>query len=71
MLDIGISLMNILEKINKDNRSIIFDILKLINKRGEFDLGTLSKIWFEEKASLGNNKIYSFQCDILLKDKNI
>ena len=71
MLDIGISLINILEKINKDNRSIIFDILKLINERGEFDLGTLSKIWFEEKASLGNNKIYSFQYDILLKDKII
>ena len=71
MLDIGISLINILEKINKDNRSIIFDILKLINERGEFDLGTLSKIWFEEKSSLVNNKIYSFQYDILLKDKII
>ena len=69
MLDIGISLINILEKINKDNRTIILDILKLINERGEFDLGTLSTIWFEEKANLGNNQIYNFQYDILIKDK--
>ena len=69
MLDIGISLINILEKVNKDNRSIIFDILKLINERGEFDLGTLSTIWFEEKGSLGNDKIYYFKYDILIKDK--
>ena len=42
MLDIGISLLKIIDKVNKEPRSLIFDILKLINERGEFDLGTLS-----------------------------
>ena len=68
MLDIGISLLNILEKVNKDNRSIIFDILRLINERGEFDLNTLSSQWFEEKNSM-NNEIYVFKYDILISDK--
>ena len=51
MLDIGICLLKIIDKVNKDNRSIIFDILKLINERGEFYLGTLSTQWFVEKSS--------------------
>ena len=43
--------IKIIDKVNKDNRSIIFDILKLINERGEFYLGTLSTQWFVEKSS--------------------
>ena len=49
MLDIGNSLFNIVEKVDKEKRKIIFDILKLINERGEFDLETLSTDWFEGK----------------------
>ena len=72
MLDIGISLLNIIDKVSKNNRSIIFDILKLINERGEFDLGTLSSDWFTEKSNnLETNKIYIFKFDILIKDKII
>ena len=77
MLDIGNSLFNIVEKVDKEKRKIIFDILKLINERGEFDLGTLSKAWFEEKNNSNNNtnsnsedkKLYSFKNDMLLTDK--
>ena len=69
MLDIGISLLNIIEKVNKENRSLIFDNLKLINERGEFDLNTLSSDWFTEKNGLEKNKIYAFKFDILIKDK--
>lgn len=57
MLDIGISLLKIIDKVNKEPRSLIFDILKLINERGEFDLGTLSTQWFMEKVdSLAGKK---------------
>ena len=77
MLDIGNSLFNIVEKVDKEKRKIIFDILKLINERGEFDLGTLSKSWFEEKNNSNENtnsnsedkKLYSFKNDMLLTDK--
>ncbi len=71
MLDIGISLLNIIDKVSKNNRSIIFDILKLINERGEFDLGTLSSQWFVEKSNRKNNKVFSFSDNILLKEEII
>ena len=71
MLDIGISLMKIIDKVNKEHRSLIFDILKLLNERGEFDLGTLSTHWFVEKNNIDNNKIFTFKDSILLKDKII
>ena len=84
MLDIGNSLFNIVEKVDKEKRKIIFDILKLINERGEFDLGTLSQAWFEEKknsnsnlkkdesnANTENKKFYMFKNDMLLTDKII
>ena len=72
MLDIGNSLFNIVEKVDKEKRKIIFKILKLINERGEFDLGTLSKAWFEEINNLNSNedkKFYIFKNDMLLTDK--
>ena len=72
MLDIGICLLNIIDKVNKGNRSLIFDILKLINERGEFDLGTLSSQWFTEKSNnLDKNKIFIFKDDKLIKNKII
>ena len=70
-LDIGISLLNIIEKVTKENRNLIFDILKLINVRGEFDLGTLTRYWFVDKNSLDKTKAFIFKYDILIKDKII
>ena len=74
MLDIGNSLFNIVEKVDKEKRKIIFEIFRLINERGEFDLGTLSKSWFEEKKIPNSNedkKFYIFKNDMLLSDKII
>ena len=78
MLDIGKTVFNIVDKVDKEKRKIIFEILRLINERGEFDLGTLSTDWFqeiknsEEKSDLeekDKKKIYTFSNEILLKDK--
>ena len=70
MLDIGISLLKIIDKVNKEHRSLIFDILKLINERGEFDLNTLSSQWFLEKINV-DNTVFAFKDNILLKGKII
>ena len=79
ILDLGLILIKIIDKLNKDQRSFIFEILKLINDRSEFDLGTLSSKWFKDKNgnnknkrtySLGHNK-YVFMDETLLKNKII
>ena len=83
ILDLGLILMKIIDKLNKDQRNLIFDIIKLINDRGEFDIGTISSKWFKDKN--GNNKSsnynrscssfghknYIFMDDSLLKNKVI
>ena len=79
MLDIGNTVFNIVDKVDKEKRKIIFEILRLINERGEFDLGTLSTDWFQEKKNSeknllrenNNKKIFMFNNEILLKDKII
>ena len=79
ILDLGIILIKIIDKLNKDQRNLIFEILKLINDRSEFDLGTISSKWFKDKngnyrnksnSSFGHNK-YIFMDDTLLKNKII
>ena len=77
ILDLGLILIQIIDKLNKDQRNLIFDIIKLINDRGEFGLGTLSTKWFKDKngnnfsnSLIGNNK-YIFMDDSLLKNKVI
>ena len=77
ILDLGLILMKIIDKLNKDQRNLIFDIIKLINDRGEFDIGTISSKWFKDKngnhkssSSLGH-KNYIFMDDSLLKNKVI
>ena len=77
ILDLGLILIKIIDKLNKDQRNLIFEILKLINDRSEFDLGTISSKWFKDKntnnknnTSLLHNK-YIFMDDTLLKNKII
>ena len=77
ILDLGLILIKIIDKLNRDQRNLIFEILKLINDRSEFDLGTISSKWFKDKnennkniTSIGNNK-YIFMDDTLLKNKII
>ena len=52
IIDLGIGLFGLLDKIKFEYMHITFQILKLILKRYEFDLGILSKKWFKPK---GNN----------------
>ena len=47
ILDLGLILIQIIDKLNKDQRNLIFDIIKLINDRGEFSLGTLIENFLE------------------------
>ena len=74
ILDLGLTLMKIIDKLNKDQRNLIFEILKLINDRSEFDLGTLSNKWFKDKnknENLLNKNTYIFMDESLLKNKII
>jgi len=74
ILDLGLILIKIIDKLNKDQRNLIFEILKLINERSEFDLGTLSTKWFKDKNTsegvVSQNK-YIFMDESLLKNKII
>ena len=49
IIDLGLGLFDFLDKVNFEYLHIIFQILKLILKRSEFDLGTLSQKWFRPK----------------------
>ena len=72
ILDLGLTLIKIIDKLNRDQRSLIFDILKLINERGEFDLGTLSTKWFKDKnKNEGISSKFLFMDESLLKNKII
>lgn len=72
MLDIGNTVLNIVDKVDKEKRKIIFEILRLINEREEFGLGTLSNDWFaKERNDKNDENKYKFNNDILLKDKII
>ena len=47
MIDLGLGLFDLLDKINFEYLGLLFEILKLILNRSEFDLGTLSVQWFK------------------------
>ena len=74
ILDLGLTLVKIVDKLNKDQRNLIFEILKLINDRSELDLGTLSAKWFKDKnknEEIFNKNKFIFMDDSLLKNKII
>ena len=52
ILDLGLGLFELLDKMGFEYLHITFEILKLILKRAEFDLGTLSKYWFKKTSNL-------------------
>jgi len=73
ILDLGLILIKIIDKLNKDQRNLIFEILKLINERSEFDIGTISTKWFKDKnqnEGFSQNK-FVFMDESLLKNKII
>ena len=50
IIDLGIGLFDLLDKIRFEYLHITFQILKLILQRSEFDLGTLSVTWFTKRS---------------------
>jgi hypothetical protein len=51
MLELGISILKMIESLTVEQRAIGFEILILINNRAEFDLGTLWRAWFIDRNS--------------------
>ena len=49
IINLGLGLFDLLDKVNFEYLHQIFEILKLILTRSEFDLGTLSAKWFKPK----------------------
>ena len=47
MIDLGLGLFDLLDKVTFEYLQLFFEILKLILKRSEFDLSTLSVKWFK------------------------
>ena len=70
MLDLGMILIEVIDKLNTDQRIVTFQILKIINERSEFDLGTISKKWF---IDINNDykKETKFLSDDIIKNKII
>ena len=78
-IDLGLILFELIDKLGLEHRKIGFEILKLILKRSEIDLGTLSVGWFKtirktikiNPENLFNNKNYpydyEFRDNILLE----
>ena len=60
IIDLGLGLFDLLDKVKFEYFHLIFEILKLITKRSEFDLGTLSARWFKPKRVI--NKKQSTYC---------
>ena len=68
MLELGLNILELIDKLNMEQRNCCFDILKLIHERSEFDLGTLSLKWFKDKKE--GNQLYSeFKDEIILKNQ--
>jgi hypothetical protein len=66
MLELGISILKIIESLNLEQRAIGFEILILINNRAEFDLGTVWRAWFMDQ-----NSTTFFRDSVLINDKII
>ena len=57
MIELGINLLEVIDKLTVEQRKVAFEILKLITERSEFDLGTISLKWFKENKTYENNKM--------------
>ena len=65
IINLGLILFELIDKLGFEHRKIGFEILKLILKRSEIDLGTLSAEWFKTiKKSVKNNIINDNSNDI-------
>jgi hypothetical protein len=71
MIELGLHMLEMIEKLNVDQRAIGFEILRLINDRAEFDLGTLYRSWFQDHGSEDSDKYSTFRDMELVKEKII
>ena len=74
MIELGLNILEVIDKLNMEQRKVSFEILKLLTKRSEFDLGTISSKWFNEVKKFEDNKIvisYEFKDEFLIKNKVI
>ena len=63
ILEMGNNILEVIEKLNMEQRKESFEILKLINRRYEFDLNSLTK-WFKKRE-----KGDEFRDDFLIENK--
>ena len=68
-IDLGLLLFELIDKLGLEHRKKGFEILQLILKRSEIDLGTLSVSWFKTVKKTINSDIYIN--NINNKDKDI
>jgi hypothetical protein len=71
MLQLGLNILEIIDKLNLEQRKVSFEILKLLNERSEFDLGTVTSKWFKKIDTPNNEISYEFKDEFLLKNKVI
>ena len=79
MLDIGITLLDVINKVNNDQRISILKIIKILNDRSEFDLGTLYTKWFNDidtgKSKMERENKHSidatFKSNKIITDKQV
>ena len=69
MLELGLNILEVIDKLNLEQRKVSFEILKLLNERSEFDLGTVTSKWFKKIDTPNNEISYEFKDEFLLKNK--
>ena len=72
MLELGLNILELIDKLNMEERKVSFEILKLLTERDEFGLSIISSKWFKENQSYKNNKMvisYEFFDEYLINKK--
>ena len=71
MLELGLNILEVIDKLNLEQRKVSFEILKLLNERSEFDLGTVCSKWFRTINKINNEISFEFKNEFLIKNKVI
>lgn len=66
MLELGLNIIEFIDRLNIEQRTICFDILKLINERIEFDSGTISLNWFKDNKTKSS---FEFRDDFIIQNR--
>ena len=76
MIDLGLILFELIDKLGLEHRKTGFEILKLILQRTEMDLETLSVVWFKTikkslKLTINNINNKNNICDYEIRDNSL